>query len=124
MGDGQIFKKLFGPFVNVEHAQLQIKHGFSCNAEEEMARFNDASMNGADRDLEDTLALYGAEFVPVALKRGKLCAHIEIFAERKNFGPVVVKSAAARVWVADKFEAEHVLNFAFLPIHSVNGIGQ
>ena len=124
MSDGQVFEKFFGPFVDVKHTQLQIKYRFSCNTEEEMARFNDAGVNGTDRDLEDTVALYGAEFVPFALKRRKLCAHIEIFAERKNFGPIIVESTAARVGMTYKFETEHVLNLALLPIDSVNGVGE
>src|ERR1041385_6949939 len=84
MRDRQIFKKLFGPFVDVEHSELQIQNGFACNAEQEMARFDYTRVNGANWHLKNTFAFDRAEFVPFALKWRKLCAQIEIFAEGRS----------------------------------------
>ena len=87
-----------------------------------MARLDYTSMNGTDRHLKDALAFDSAEFVPFAFEGGKLGAQIEIFAEGKDLRPIIMKRAAARVWVADEFETKHVLNFTLLPVDPVDCI--
>ena len=65
-----------------------------------------------------------AEFVALALKRRQFGAQVEVFAQRIDFRPVVVQRAAARIGMADQFQAEQVLDFALLPVHGGDGVGE
>ena len=89
-----------------------------------MPRLDDAGMHRADRHLENAFAFDRAELVPLALKRRQLRAQIEILAQRMHFRPVVVQRAAARVGMADQFQAEQILDFALLPVDGRDGVGE
>ena len=54
------------PLCDVEHPQLQIEHRLARHAEQEVARLNDAGVDGADRHLEHPFAFDLAELVPRA----------------------------------------------------------
>ena len=57
IGRGSAFEVFLGALVSVEVAQLEMQNGVTDYAEAEMARLNDAGVNGADCHFCDTLAL-------------------------------------------------------------------
>ena len=118
----QILEKFLRAFVGVKHPQLQIQHRLARDAEQKMSRLDDARVNRADGHLKNALAFDGAELVALALKRRQLRPQIKILAQRMHLRPVVVQRAAARVRMADQFQAEQILHFAFLPVDAGNGV--
>ena len=56
MPPGQALEALLGALVHVEQPELQVEHRFAGDAEPEMARLDDACMDGTDRHLEHALA--------------------------------------------------------------------
>src|SRR5690348_640255 len=110
--------------MNVEEAKLEIEHRLARHAEPEVPRFNDACMHRPDRHLENTFSFDFPEIVPLSLKWRQLSAQVEILPQGIYLRPVVVQRAAARIGVADQFQAEQVLNLAFLPIDRWDGISE
>ena len=108
--------------MGVKHPQLQIQNRLARDAEQEMPRLDDARVNRADGHLKNPLAFHGNELVALALKRRQLRPQIKILAQRMHVRPVVVQRAAARVRMADQFQAEQILHFAFLPVDAGNGV--
>ena len=114
--DGEILEELLGSLVRVEHAQLQVEDGLAGDGEVEVAGLDDAGMNRADRNLEDALSVSGPVDVPLAFKRRQHGVERKILAQRMHVGPVIVERHAARIRMADGFEAEPILNLALLPV--------
>src|SRR5260370_35069938 len=79
-------------------------------------------MHRADRNLKHAFAFDRTEFVPRAGERWKPGVRVEIFAQWINLRPVIMQRATARVWVADQFDPEQVLDFPFLPVGGGHGI--
>src|SRR5713101_3092796 len=81
-------------------------------------------MHRADRNLKHAFAFDRTEFVPRAGERRKPGVRVEIFAQWINLRPVIMERATARVWVADQFDPEQVLDFPFLPVGGWDSIGK
>ena len=73
---------------------------------------------------KSALTFHLTELVPLAFKCRQFCPKIEILPQGIYLWPVVVQRAASRIGMPDEFEAEQVLNFAFLPIDGMDGIGE
>jgi hypothetical protein len=114
--NGEILEELLGSLVRVEHAELQIEDRLAGDGEVEVAGLDDAGVNGADRNLEDALTVSGPVDVLLAFKRGQHGVERKILAQRMHIGPVIVERHAARIRMPCGFEAEPILNFAFLPV--------
>src|ERR1051325_2180482 len=117
MRDRDVLKEFLGSLVSVKQADLEIEDGLAGDAEEEVARLDDAGMDRPDRHLEHALAFDLAEFVPLALKWRQNGFQIEVLAQRIDLGPVVVQRATARIGMSLELEAEQVLNLTLLPVH-------
>ena len=122
--DGQSFEEFLNALVHVKHAELQVEHRFARRAEQEVAGLDDARVDRAHRYLEDTFAFDLAEFVPRPIEGRELRAQFKILAQRVNFRPIVVQNAAARVGMAEQFDAEQILDFTLLPVDRVNRVGE
>src|SRR5450759_1345562 len=81
-----------------------------------MAGLDSAGMDGADGNLEDSLAQGGAIDVALAFEGRQDLAQRKIFAQGMHVGPVVVERDAPWIGMAGGFEAEPVLDLAFLPV--------
>src|SRR6185437_9126505 len=67
--NGETLEELLGSFVRVEHAQLQVQDRLTGDREVEVARLDDAGMNGANGNLEDALSIGRPVDVPLSFKR-------------------------------------------------------
>jgi hypothetical protein len=95
---------------------LKVEYWFASDSEAEVARFDDASVNGSDRDLKDAFAQSWPVDVPFALKRGKHAMEWEVFSQGMNVRPVVMKSNTPWIRVPLELDTEPILDFAFLPV--------
>ena len=124
VGHRDVLEQFLRAFVGVEEPDLEVEHWLAGHAEEEVTRLDDARMHRSHRDLEHPFAFNFPELMPLALERRQHRMQVKVLAQRVHFRPVIVERAAARIGVAFKFEAEHVLYLTFLPIRSGQGIGQ
>ena len=116
-----LFEELFCRLVGVKKADLKIQDGFSSHTESEMSRFNDAGMNGTDRDLKHSLPFYGSEYMPRTIAQRDRCHQIEILAQRKDLiWPIVVGRNLAWIRVAHRPYSKPIADFSFVPVHRGN----
>ena len=118
----QTLEQLLGPFVHIEHSQLQVEHRFAGDTEKEMSRLDDSRVYWTNRHLKHPFTFDFAELMAFALKWRQLRAQIEIFAKRMDIGPIVVQGASAWIRVADQLNPKHILHFALLPINGGNSV--
>src|SRR5690606_15438791 len=67
VGRGPALGQLLDTAMGVEEARLQMEDGLPDGGEAEMARLDDASVDRADRDLDEALAVQPVELVRLAL---------------------------------------------------------
>ena len=115
--DGHVFEQLLGALVGIEHAQLQIQNRLAGHGEIEVAGLDDAGMDRSHRNLEDAFPQRGPVDVALSFERRQHLAQGKILAQGMNVGPVIVQRDAARIGMSAGFQAEPVLDFAFLPVH-------
>src|SRR5260370_1221460 len=113
---GQLLKKLFGAFMRVKHAKLQIEDGLTCHREIEMAGLDGSGMNRSYRHLKDALAQSGPIDVALSLEGREHGLEWEVLAQRMNVRPVVMQRDSARIGVSYSFQAKPILDFALLPV--------
>src|ERR1017187_5504943 len=113
---GEPFEELLRPLVGVEHAELQVQDGLARDGEVEVAGFDDAGVYRSHGDLEDAFPQRRTVDVLLALESRQLRIERKILAQRVYVGPVVVQRHAPRIGVAFGFDAEPVLDLAFLPV--------
>src|ERR1035441_617010 len=82
-----------------------------------MAGLDDPRMHGADRNLEDALPQGGAIDVALAFEWRQDLAQRKTLAQGMHIGPVIVQRDTPRIGMTRGFEAEPVLDLAFLPVH-------
>src|SRR5215813_1941607 len=106
MGDGQVLEQFFCPFVHIKHPQLQVEDWFARYAEKKVSRLDNARVDRSHGHLKNTLAFHLTKFMPWPVELRKFRAQIEILAQRIDLRPIVVQRTAARVRMANEFEAE------------------
>jgi hydrogenase-4 component F len=79
--------------MRVEEANLQVEDRFARDAEKEVAGLDNPRVDRADRDLKNTFALDGTEFVALALEWGELGVECKIFAQGIDFRPIAMRLA-------------------------------
>src|SRR5436190_13909208 len=89
-----------------------------------MAGFDNPSVYGANRHLENPFTLDTAKLVTLALKGWQFGFEIKVLSQWVDFGPVIVQRTPAWIRVPFKFEPEQILNLALLPIDGGERIGQ
>ena len=81
-----------------------------------MTRLDNAGVNGSNRNLKNSFTKRGPVFMPLALKRRQHRAQREVLAQRMHVRPVVVQCDPAGIRMSLGFDAEPILDFAFLPV--------
>src|SRR5258708_36116466 len=102
---GQLLKKLFGAFMSVKHAKLQIEDGLTCYREIEMAGLDGSGMNRPHWHLKDALAQSGPVDVAFSLESWQHRLQSKVLARRMNVRPVVMQRDSAQIGGSDSFQA-------------------
>jgi len=97
-----------------------MRNRFARNREVEVPRLDDAGMDRAHGDLEDTFAQGGPIDMPFPFKRWKHSVDRKVLAQGVHIGPVVVQGDAPGIRVPLRHQSEPILNLTLLPIDGGN----
>jgi len=110
-----VLDQLLQPAMREEEAGVEVQHALPHRREAKVPGLDDPRVDGADRQLVDTLAVdFERDVVPVAGRRSDIGRHV--LAERVIAGrPAFVEHQAARVGVSDRHDPQEVLALALIP---------
>ena len=116
----QVLESFFDALVHVEHAQLKVQNRLARHGEAEVSRFDDAGVYRPHRNLKDALPQGRPVDMRFTFERRQRGIDGKTLAQRMNVRPVVVQRDAAWIGMARGFDAEPVLDLAFLPVERRN----